>query len=225
MNGFLKININEKIYIRDPEQTALGRRIIAHSIVMIDELGFEHFTFKKLARDIESTEASIYRYFESKQKLLAYILSWYWVWMDYQILYKTNNIKSPRERLKIIINILSQAQLDNPDTEIDEAALHRIVVAESSKAYLTKEVDEDNKYGFYREYKRLCKKIAEVVLELNPTFKYAHSLVSTLIETSHKQAFFAAHLPSLTDITIQENNYVELEKYLEYILFSAIEYS
>ncbi|TAG38625.1 MAG: TetR/AcrR family transcriptional regulator, partial [Cytophagia bacterium] len=47
--AIVKINIPEKIYTRDPEQTNLGRKIIGHSIRLIDELGFEGFTYKKLA--------------------------------------------------------------------------------------------------------------------------------------------------------------------------------
>jgi hypothetical protein len=143
--------------------------------------------------------------------------------MDYQITFKTNNIKSPRERLKIIIKVLSESQIDDPNTDLDEAALHRIVVSESSKAYLTKEVDAANKDGLYREYKKLCKKIAEIILEINPTYKYAHSLVSTLMEASHYHVFFAKHLPSLTDIKLNGNDYSQLENYLEHLLFSAIQ--
>jgi hypothetical protein len=44
---------------------------------------------------------------------------------------------------------------------IDEVALHRIVVAELDKTYLTKQVDSDNKEGLFGGFKSLCKKIAE----------------------------------------------------------------
>ena len=49
------------------------------------EIGFESFTFKKLAAKIESTEASVYRYFENKHKLLIYLVSWYWNWVEYRL--------------------------------------------------------------------------------------------------------------------------------------------
>lgn len=223
MSTSIRIKLNEKLYLRNPEDTELGRKIIIQSIVMIDELGFENFTFKKLASYMESTEASIYRYFENKHKLLIYLISWYWVWLDYQIGFKTNNIKSAKERLRIVIKVLSESQVNDPETSIDEGALHRIVVVESSKAYLTKEVDAANQEGLYREYKKLCKKIAEIILEINPTYKYSHTLVSTVIEASHDQIFFASHLPSLTDIKIQKNDYSQLEEYLEHLIFSAIQ--
>ncbi len=223
MSTSIRINLNEKLYLRNPEDTELGRKIIVQSISMIDKLGFENFTFKKLAAVMESTEASIYRYFENKHKILIYIISWYWVWLDYQIIFKTNNIKSSKEKLRIIIKVLSESQVNDPETAIDESALHRIVVVESSKAYLTKEVDAANQEGLYREYKKLCKKIAEIILEINPTYKYSHTLVSTVIEASHDQVFFASHLPSLTDIKITTDDYSQLEEYLEHLLFSAIQ--
>lgn len=223
MSTSIRINLNEKLYLRNPQDTELGRKIISTSVTMIDELGFEQFTFKKLAAEIDSTEGSVYRYFENKHKLLVYIISWYWVWLDYQITFKTNNIKSSKERLKIIIKVLSESQKDDPVTDLNESALHRIVVVESSKAYLTKDVDAANKDGLYREYKKLCKHIAEIILEINPTYKYSHSLVSTIMEASHDHVFFARHLPSLTDIKLNGNDYSQLEGYLEHLLFSAIQ--
>lgn len=219
----IRIRLNEKLYLRDPEETELGRKILKEGIELIDELGFEQFTFKKLASEIKSTEASIYRYFENKHRLLAYLISWYWVWLEYRIAFQTNNIENPREKLRIIFRVISEAQKDDPDTELNEVALHRIVVAESSKAYLTKNVDAANKDGLYREYKNLCKKIAKVIYEINPDYPYAHSLVSMLIEASHHQVFFAQHLPSLTDLKINQEVCGQLEKYLQHILFSAIE--
>ena len=64
----ISIRVNPSIYLKDPESSDLGRRIITGSIDMLDEMGLECFTFKKLGAKIKSTEASIYRYFESKHK-------------------------------------------------------------------------------------------------------------------------------------------------------------
>ena len=74
----LKVHIPDKIYIKDPESSVLGKKIITHSILLIDDIGFESFTFKKLGSEINSNESSIYRYFENKHKLLLYLTSWYW---------------------------------------------------------------------------------------------------------------------------------------------------
>ncbi|MEM8909339.1 MAG: TetR family transcriptional regulator, partial [Bacteroidota bacterium] len=65
----IKISLNERLYLRDPQETALGQKIIKHSILLIDEIGFEAFNFKKLAQQMDSTEASVYRYFENKHHL------------------------------------------------------------------------------------------------------------------------------------------------------------
>ena len=126
-----------------------------HSIGLIDEIGFEAFTFKKLAKHISSTEASVYRYFENKHKLLIYLVSWYWNWLEYQLMFAVNNVSDPEERLKRALKVVSQPHLLGTNfVHIDKDALHRIVVAESPKAYLSKEVDEDNKEGYSRLYAR-----------------------------------------------------------------------
>ena len=80
----IKIQVNPKLYLKDPHTSELGEKILKKSIILIDELGFEHFTFKKLATEINSTEASIYRYFESKQKLTFYLINWYWSFIEYR---------------------------------------------------------------------------------------------------------------------------------------------
>ena len=77
MSVGIKITLNEGLYLREPQDSLLGRKIIEQSILLIDEIGFESFTFKKLAAAIQSTEASIYRYFVNKHFLLLYLVSWY----------------------------------------------------------------------------------------------------------------------------------------------------
>jgi AcrR family transcriptional regulator len=218
------LKISEKLYIRDPENTELGRKIVEQSILLIDEIGFEHFTFKKLAASIGSTEASVYRYFENKHKLLIYLVSWYWSWVDYLIDFQTNNIDDPERKLKIIIKVLTESGRNDPASlHINEETLHRIVIAESAKLYLTKQVDADNKEGLFRAYKSLCHKISKIVLEYNPGYNYPHTLVSTLIETAHEQMFFSHHLPSLTEIrSTTQDDTIELVAYLEHMVFSML---
>ena len=53
----LKIVVPEKIFIKDPESSTLGKRIVQNSILLIDEIGFDSFTFKKLGEKIGSNEA------------------------------------------------------------------------------------------------------------------------------------------------------------------------
>ena len=199
----IQIKLNDKLFIRDPQDTKLGKKIIQDSIILIDEIGFERFTFKKLAEKIGSTEASVYRYFENKHLLLLYLLCWYWEWMRFRIDYNTMNIDDPKKKLKIAISAIVDTSRRNTSIEfVDEDILHRIVVAEASKAYHTKEVDKENEHGFFLTYKALNKKIADIICELKPNYKYPRALASTLLEMANNHIYYALHLPSLTDIKI-----------------------
>jgi len=219
----IQVKINDKLYLRDPQDTKLGKKIIQYSIVLIDELGFEGFNFKKLAERIESTEASIYRYFENKHRLLVYLLCWYWEWMRFRIEFNTTNIVDPRQRLKIAIaTIVDNAKRNTTIEFVDEDVLHRIVVAESTKGYHTKEVDEENKDGFFLTYKALNKKIADIIAEINPSFKYPRALAVTLLEMANNHIYFATHLPSLTDIELEEGSFDAVETLLEDFAFGLI---
>lgn len=204
----LQFKLNSSLYIKDPQETDLGRKIVKFAIVMIDLLGFEHFTVRKLSVEVGTTEASIYRYFENKHKLLIYIIAWYWNWIEYRIVFETNNIEDPIEKLKICLRIVSEKKVqDKTFPDIDEEALHHIVINESDKTYLTRHVDADNKEGLFRGYKQLCNRIALIVQEINPTFKYPHALVSTVLEAANQQIFFASHLPSLTEVKVTDSRY------------------
>ncbi|GGK65389.1 TetR/AcrR family transcriptional regulator [Rufibacter glacialis] len=223
MSTTIKIQLNEKLFLRDPEQTELGRTIFKESIRLIDDLGFEHFTFKKLAQQISSTEASIYRYFENKHKLLLYLVSWYWNWLDYRISYQTHNVSDATQKLKTFIAILAEHEMAKPlGTDIDVNALGRIVIMEASKAYLTKEVDSNNQDGLFQDYKNLCHKMALVVLEVNPRYPFPHALVSTLFETARKQMFFAQHLPSLTEVKVAGHGHNSLADFLNHLAFTLV---
>ncbi len=192
--------MNEALFIRNPEQSELGKNIIQHSIQLINKNGFEAFTFKKLADDIGTTEAGIYRYFENKHNLLVYLTAWYWGWLEFQISYQTNNLKDPFVKLKRVIKLLATTVEDDELTShVNEALLHQIVISEGSKAYLTKQVGEDNKLQFFKPYKELCAAIGSIILECNSKYKYPRSLASTIIEMAHFQNYFMKNLPSLTD--------------------------
>lgn len=203
----VKIGINDKIYLKDPESSDLGKRIVQEGIQMINEMGFECFTFKKLGEKIGSNESSVYRYFESKHAFLIYLLNWYWSWVEYKLVFATTNVVSPEEKLINGIKVITQEVTeDNNFSFIDEVALNKIIVAESSKAYHTKDVDEENKKGFYLTYKRVVGRLSDMVLEANPNFEFPHMLVSTIIEGVFHQRYFAQHLPSLTDIAEGKDN-------------------
>ncbi len=196
----IKIGINDKIYVKDPESSDLGKRIIEQSILMIDEMGFESFTFRKLGERIKSNESSIYRYFENKHKLLLYLASWYWGWLEYKMVFATNGIADRKEKLRKAIEILTQTvEEDVSFSHINEVLLNKIVINEYSKSYLTKEVDQENKDGYFVIYKRLVNRLHEMIVTLDSSYPYPSSLASTILEGSLHQYFLREHFPVLTD--------------------------
>lgn len=212
-----KISIPEGLSLKDPLQSKLGKSIITNSILLLDEIGFEAFTFKKLATKMGSNETSLYRYFENKHFLLLYLVVWYWNWVSYLIDYNTMNIVDPNRKLDLIIDNFVDATKENPSVDfVNEKILHRIMIAESSKAYHTKNIDEENKHGFYYSYKSLIQKVADVILEIDPKFPYPHSFGSTLFEMANNEIYFAEHLPKLTDIKVKKENYCEVNKLLKF---------
>jgi AcrR family transcriptional regulator len=222
MDFRLKFNVNERIYLRNPEGTEVGRQIVKNAIDLIYELGFDHFTFKKLAAEIHSTEATIYRYFENKHRILLYILNWYWSYMEYLVDIKLQNVSDKKEKLKIIIDLLTH-ELPESSGQLDynKKYLHQIVISESSKVYLVKEIAEINKNEVFKPYKDLCAKIAEVIRAFNPKYKFPRSLSTTLIETSHQQEYFSAYLPRLTD-SPSSNNTQFVSVFLSDLLFKTL---
>ena len=204
------IDISSELYSKNPDSSELGRKIITHSIELINDIGFEAFTFKKLGLRIKSPESSIYRYFDNKHTLLLYLTNWYWTWTEYQLVFATLNVDCPRERLKRCINILTQPVLvDNDISYVNEVLLSEIIFTESLKTYHNVNVDKRNQKGSFKAYKSVVKRVSEHVLEIDPDFEYPHMLISNVIEGAHQQKFFAEHLPSLTDVAEHKNAITE----------------
>ena len=220
----IRLQLNEKLYQKDPQSTELGKRILKNSVELIDDIGFEDFNFRKLASRINSTEASIYRYFENKHLLLVYLLNWYWEWMKFRIDFNTMNIDNPIKKLKIAITMIVDTAKRNTSVEfINEDMLHRIIVSEGIKGYHSKSVDKENEDGFFLSYKTLCLKIATIIQEINPEVPYPRALASTLVETANNTIYFSRHLPRLTDIKYSSTQfYQNIIQMLEHIVFGAI---
>lgn len=226
MEFVLKFRLSGHLYLKDPEDTPLGKEIVRNAITLIHEIGFEQFTFKKLSHLIETTEASIYRYFASKHKLLMYVMNWYWSYLEFLIDMHLPKERTAAKRLSLIISIVThshEAHLKALDYNL--LHLHGIVIAESSKSYLVKEIDEINKEMAFGPLKSLCKRISEVILELNPKYKFARSLASTLLETAHEQQFFSEHLPSLTNNIDRDDHQDYVSQYLDQLIFAALRQS
>lgn len=223
MANHFQVKFNKGLFLKNPEESTLGKRIVSEGIVLMAELGMEQFTFRKLAQRIKTTEASIYRYFENKHRFLLYLLSMHWSLLDYYITGIRDNQQNPMQKIEEVLVLLSMGlNVQEQQIIIDAKALHTIILVESNKAYLTKEVDEDNKNQFFFPYKQACTHLSEIFLQYNSEFKYARSLASTLIEVAHLQDFFAKHLPSLTNVDPKQNPH-HLRNYLRLLAFASLD--
>ena len=222
MDFQVSFKLNDSIYLRNPEGSEIGKKMVKNAIDLIYTLGFEQFTFKKLAIELKSTEATIYRYFKNKHSILLYILNWYWCYMEFLLMFKLQNIENTEEKLKTIIFLLTHEFPESSGQfDYNKKFLNQIVIAESSKAYLVKEVLEINKNEVFKPYKDLCTTISIVIKEFNPQYLYSRSLSSTLIETAHSQQFFSQYLPKLTDVDLK-NSSEFTNIFLTDLLFKAL---
>jgi len=206
----VNIKVNEKLFLKNPTSSELGMKIINIGIDLLEDVGFENFTFKKLAVRIETTEASIYRYFESKHTFLLYLINWYWGMIEYRLLIETANIEDPIRKLYKSLHVITS--VPNPENELVfqwELSLKSLVINESAKVYRTKDVDRENEVGVYSVYKSIVARIVELIEEINPSYPYPAMLISTIIESSNNQRFFKDHLPRLTTIFSNQDAFEE----------------
>ncbi|WP_374542406.1 TetR/AcrR family transcriptional regulator [Flavobacterium sp.] len=196
----IKFNIGDSIYVKDPETSELGKKILKESILLINEIGFEEFTFKKLGIKIGSNESSIYRYFENKHKLLVYLSCWYWSWIEYKLVFATANIENSLQKLIKAIAVVTEKIEDDEATDyINESVLNKIIIEEFSKTLQTREVDNENKKGYFIIYKRVINRIIGFVEDVNPDYPFAKSLISSIIEGALHQHFLRDHLKTITN--------------------------
>jgi hypothetical protein len=152
--------------------------------------------------------------------LLIYLTYWYWSWVEYKLVFATTNIKSTKLKLEKAIIILTETvEEDGLFSHINETLLDRVVMNEGVKSYHIKEIDEENEKGYFKVYKRVVKRVSNMILELNPKYKYPNMLVSTVVEGAFMQRFFAEHLPTLTNV--EEGKY-NVTKFYNELVFSVI---
>ena len=209
--------INPNIYLRDPQETKLGQKIFQQSISLINDIGFENFNFKKLAAEINCTEASVYRYFENKHKLLNFLTAWYWELINFNIDFAIAHSDDGQENLKKIIKILTHYQTELVETDVDEKQLHRIIINEASKSFHTIEIDSQNLQGNFLNYKNLISRITEIISSIDSTYSYPNSLATLLMDTAIDHVYYAEHLPKLVNLG-KENISEKLYYYLLHLV-------
>jgi AcrR family transcriptional regulator len=213
--AIIRIDIDHRLFLRDPESSELGRNIVGSSIELMEKLGYEEFTFRKLAELIQSTEASVYRYFRNKHQLLSYLVSWYCGWLEYQIDILTNNIPEGEEQFRTAIRVLSEnSRYDPTYSHINEELLHRIVMSEGTKTFLAHAVVERDNEGYYNSFKSLILRIADLILDINPHYPTPRALANMLLINAMHQQYFALHLPSITEFSAAQAPDAALAEFL-----------
>lgn len=201
MEVYINPRISSDIFLKNPMDSDLGKKIISTSVEMIAELGFSKFTFKKLGERIQSTEASIYRYFPNKHRVLVYLSSWYWEFMLYQIKVKTKELDDPKKKLSIAIKTLVHIPEDAQNLSfLDMAALQTIINEQFYKIVRTKKISVQNESGFFESYKRLCSALASIFNNIDSSFKYPMTMATGIVEMAINNTYCCSNLPSLTEI-------------------------
>jgi len=195
----IRVEVNSKLFLKDPFSSELGVLIVQEGAHLIQELGMEHFTFKKLGAKIGSTEAAIYRYFENKHKLLLYLSAWYWAWLEHNLVFGTANQSDPVGRLSVAIRLLVEGPIYKQNDFLDPEILRSIVINESIKGFLTKEVDLEHESGIFSQVYKFGDRVSAIIVEINPDYLYPKTLVSTILESSLLQNFNSQHLPGMLD--------------------------
>jgi AcrR family transcriptional regulator len=224
MLGGVKLILPSKPYIKEPQDSKYGRVLLENSVELMAEIGFEAFTFKKLAVKMDSSETSIYRYFENKHLLLVYLSSWYWEWLSYLISVYTLNIPDPEVKIRKMIYTLIHAETKYElASYINEKNLAEIVRKESSKSYHIHDIDKENSEGFFLSYKNLVDKMSNFAMEICGTFSYPHSLSCNLLEMINNQRYYAEHLPRLSNLKYKKKSFLQdLEEMVYFFALSAL---
>jgi hypothetical protein len=136
------------------------------------------------------------------------------------MVFATNNVENSLEKLKKAITIVTEKIEDDSSTEhINESILNKIIIIEFTKTLYTKEVDQENKEGYFLIYKNVINRIVQMIKEVNPNYLFAKSLASTIVKGALHQHFLKDHLQSITncDETISPTHfYIDLiEKVLK----------
>jgi hypothetical protein len=101
--------------------------------------------------------------------------------------------------MKAIAVVTEKIEDDTNTRYINESILNRIIITEFTKTFLTKQIDNEIKDGFFIVYNRVINRIIAMLNVLVPDYAYAKSFVSDMVEGSLHQHFLSSHLKSITD--------------------------
>ena len=212
---------DDALFLRDPESTELGRSVLAGGLDLMNSLGLEAFTFRKLAEEIGSTEVTIYKYFPNKHRLLQYYFQLYWLWLRQVCGREAERARDPQDALRRSIEAICGVwPADLPPLQLDPGALRRLVIDEGMKSYLHKNVDADNARRLFAPYEALSAFLAERLVACRRNVPMPRSFATTVIEMAHSLPFAMEHLPSLTELSSRK----DLKQLARHLLHRTVTY-
>lgn len=196
-----KVKVNSGIYLKDPDTSAIGRAMVREGLVMMESIGLDQFTFKKLSEQIGSPESSLYRYFENKVNLLFYLLSAYWSWQEYRVVMSVLNMAPGKKKVHKAIEVIlstpdEQAQLD----ELPLAVLYRLAERESIRVFVQNNAAHAFPPEFFHSFDRLHGRFVTMLKEINPDYSCSEALISVLLDAIHLQKYFRRAGTTRTDL-------------------------
>lgn len=187
------------LYVKNPQNSELGRDLISSAAEMIGSSGIEAFTLLKLARKVGCTEATVYRYFGSKQQLLYYLMNLYWGYVAFSVDYHSQKHKSARKQLREAIEVISNPHIEEFTDSALAASLKSVAIQEGIRIHLTPALSEDLKKGHLAHYVQLISLFETLIREAHPDYEYSRSLAGTLIDASLQQLFHHMHKTPFSD--------------------------
>jgi AcrR family transcriptional regulator len=196
------VHISSEAFVKNPISSELGIRIVQNAIILMNRNGVNEFTFRKLAQHLCTSEASIYRYFESKMQLLNFLSQLYWHEVKELILEEIIGVHTSEDKIIKAIEIFCNPHLPSKQNSfVDMSELHQLIIQEGVTTNLWGESHQTDDHS---SQKRLIQYLSEVILSINPNYSYPKTLISTMIHTCHLQLLFCTHLPYYTDISAED---------------------
>lgn len=103
------------LFRKNPESSRLGTKLIDVALEFLVEQGLERLTFRKLAEQMQSTEASVYRYFTNKYQLLSY-LAYRGLSGIYDYLSEKRSKTPVEQQLYLLLSLLDSSPKLYPDS-------------------------------------------------------------------------------------------------------------
>lgn len=203
------VQLDKALYAKDPAISDIGKEILKHGVTILEHEGLEAFTFKKLAAAMNSTESTLYRYFNNKHQLLMYLCSWYWSYLEWKMAFATANIEEPEQKLDNALKVLIECSKNTNDI-LDDSLLQKVVCAEWGKVFDAHHKEIDDLKGYYSSYNSLVERLSLILLENKKDLKGSHGLASAIIDTAMRELFFHFYLPSMNDATKSQHSMLHL---------------